>query len=513
MIDVFISFTSRGGTDMDWIVSFSKNLKRTYLGNYGRDELEIWDMSRNGPGVNFEQEISLALQQTMLLILVLEPSFNNSPQVFDEIDKYTRSRQPGEPVLIIKVIKRRGDKDNILRGIVDSNLLVSYFSELKSNNIEEEYKEGSPEYNEEIEKIVKEIRKHKVEYRRKTNAQKFVNRLEELKNIPKIYVAFGDSNLTISRSKFINELNGTIKHNKNEEIQEYRVIPDDFTLTLFDYEALSELLCEENSYREKCIDAMLSDCKLVIVPFENDNISNAEIYLKQLKCQLHHIKIKASDSEKKLPVHILLNIPEVLYKVDEFKNEFNNPAYSAYNNIKLVKNQIITTFIEALVDDLVTNPLQPPHEDCKIYIIEYNNPNAGTIPEDKLKQEEINRANLWEYIASRNFTLMPKIDFYDNTSLTEAIQQHKEWLRISDGIIIYRGIREDPQWCRQQQTETYKAILELKREKLKEDLVRAVYIDPLQESRHKGLYSFCNYNVIVNNPPELDEFLCRVCQH
>ncbi|MEP7108620.1 MAG: toll/interleukin-1 receptor domain-containing protein [Ferruginibacter sp.] len=538
MIDVFISFSTRGGTDLEWIVSLGKNLKSSYKSMYGKNELEIWDMSKNGPGENFVDEISKALKETLLLIVVMDPSFNNNVQVLDEIDKYQQARTvAGEPVLIIKIIKNRGDKDAELRAVVDSNLLVSYFSTIKSNNIEEQYKEGSTEYNDEVGKIVKEIRKHKVEQRRKINSQKLLNRLAELNDIPKIYVAFGDSNLTDNRLKFINELNGTIINNKNDKIREVKVIPDDFTIQ-FDYEALGELLCEENPYREKCLDAMLNNCRVVILPFESDKIAEAENYLKRIKYQLKDIWVKALDLKKELPVHILLNIPEVLYKTDEFKNELNNPAYAGYKNIKLVKNQIITSFIESFVEDLrkiVDRPEPGPEipgpapaiadltpeipgdipEDSpiNIYIIEYNNAPRPDISEEELNEEEINRADLWAYIASHKFTLIPRLDPDADFSFSEAKQYQNDSLSRSDAIIIYRGIRENDQWCKKQQAETYKAILELKRETQKKDILRAVYIYPKQKKRERGLYSWCNYNVIIDYPTELDAFLWNLRKH
>jgi hypothetical protein len=38
-------------------------------------------------GANFQEENNMALKNTMVLILVLDPSFNNSVQVLDEIDR------------------------------------------------------------------------------------------------------------------------------------------------------------------------------------------------------------------------------------------------------------------------------------------------------------------------------------------------------------------------------------------------------------------------------------------
>ena len=104
MYDVFISYSSRGSTEPEWILKFRDHLKKSYLSDYGRP-LSVWDMSENGPGTDFVSVIDTVLNQTLVLIIVLDPLYPNSPQTLDEIRKYVEKRKnAGEPAIIIKVI-------------------------------------------------------------------------------------------------------------------------------------------------------------------------------------------------------------------------------------------------------------------------------------------------------------------------------------------------------------------------------------------------------------------------
>jgi hypothetical protein len=523
MVDVFISYSTRGASEAKkqdyekWIAHFRNSVKEAYLSNYAQ-ELEVWDaINKNVPGVNFEEEINRALQQSLILIMVLDPAYLGSPQTIAEIEQYKKIKEThNEPLWIIKVVKKRGDKDNDIKAIVSSNIILSYFSQINADNNEAEYEETGEDYANEIFKIVKVIKRFKVEHARKVNSQKILTRLTELEQVPKVYVALGHSKLEESRSKFINQLNETIK--RTNGLRDVKVLPDDFTFTLFNHEALGELLCEENLYRKECLDAMLGASCAIIVPFESNTSNEAEVFLKKIQFQLNAIKRKAQ--EERIPVHLLLNIPEVLFKTPAFMDELDNPAYSGYKNIKIVKELNITSFIDSFISGSpflhqpVAPDTQPAEETEKnIYIIEYNNSaSAATQPsEELLKVEYENRLELRAYIINRQFALIPNLDAA--TELSQAIELHKEWLKISDGIIIYRGIREDELWCRQQQSETFKAILDLKREKIKEDLERAVFVDKLQPKRHLGEYAFFKYDVILDHPLELERFLCKVRRH
>jgi hypothetical protein len=59
---------------------------------------------------------------------------------------------------------------------------------------------------------------------------------------------------------------------------------------------------------------MLNNCSVVIVPVETDTKSEAETHSKKVKVSARRNNVKAVDLQRKLPVQILLNIPDVLYQ-------------------------------------------------------------------------------------------------------------------------------------------------------------------------------------------------------
>lgn len=514
MAGVFISYTTRGGVDDNWISGFRQQLEFSYAKNYGKPHFDFWDMSRNDG--DFQQAINTVVKSTTTMILVLDPAYANSPQTQDEIILYQKERAASaQKEFFIKVIKRRGDQEELYHQIVNKNLVPFYFSKINPRNgIETEYAQESNEYYEEIEKIVKRIRKNEIDQRRKVNSARLLARMAELKDVPKIYVALGDSGLTENRRQFINELNGTILRHADAKVRQAKVLPDDVTFNT-KYEELDELLCEENEYREACLDALLTSAVSVIFPFQTDNKTEGELYLSKAKFQLDAMKLRAQSH--KLPLHLLLNIPEVLYTSSEFKNEFNSPALSAYQHIRLAKNQEILPFIEVFMKDLARLVNPPSAADGftktakQIYLIEYDNPVGNNITEEELDQERINRARMRSFIEGAAFKVMPELPkpgaIPTSINLQESTKLRQQFIKESDGVIIYRGIREDQDWCLLQQAQTYREIRALKNEEYK----RAVFIDPAQTD--KDSYGIYDFKVIKTHPEELNQFLWQVQQH
>ena len=119
---------------------------------------------------------------------------------------------------------------------------------------------------------------------------------------------------------------------------------------------------------------------------------------------------------------------------------------------------------------------------------------------------EDQRRLLREELLANHCTLIPAFNI--SNDMLEAVRQLKEWLELSDGIIIFRGKTDDEQWCRQKQADTYKALVAAGREK--ESPQGCLCGPPGLEKREKTDYAFFNYEVILNNPPELNSFLCKI---
>lgn len=513
MTDIFISFTTRGGAQ-PWVVNFRESLLASYKSNY-IDELAIWDMSKNGPGTNFRGAIDNTLEDTLLFIVVLDPTYTDSPQTLYEIRKYIQARiNNNEPILIIKVIKKSGESNDELMKLIDSNILASYFSKKDSNSIEMEFDVNDKDYKYEIERIIKEVRKHKINLENRKTALLIKERLSQLKDDPKIYVAFGDSKLEDNRDRFITQLIDSLKHSKSDIIKRTKVFPDDITVVKPNYQNLSHLLCNTNDYQQDSIKSMINESKLVIIAIENDKEAEAEMLLQRMKAQINEIRIKAINEN--LAVFILLNIPDALFDTRLLKEEILNPAYDSYSNIQTFRKQDITVFINSCIQFLSGEgtPEMPDEvsqtSDKFVYLIEYqedtatrtDNPNFSAIREMIIMEKE-NRAQLIEEIRKEKFDVITNFDIDPKANLDAAIEKHKEWLSMSNGVIIYRGIQEEEDWCKNQQGETFKALRLLNKKNLK----RAVYIDPLQPNKKIGSYAIFSYEVLINNPPELKKFL------
>ncbi len=513
MLNVFISYSTRGATSFEWIDNFCTDLKKYYQINYSK-ELNLWyGKAENRAGDDYRKKIDEALKDSLMFLPVLDPGYLDSPEALYEYDEYTRLRDAaGELKHYFKVIKWQGNREAEMKEFIDNHLVITYFSKFNSDENEEEFQRGNKEYINQVQNIVKAIHKRQIKQSRKLNCEKLLAALESTPQIPKLYVALGYSGSKDSRSIFINELSKTI--NREHNLKNVKVIPDDFTLSGLSYQDLEDLFYQENEYGEKCLRAMMDKSLATIIHLDCEKIPQAEEILRKLQFQISLIK---EEVQRKKLINIFANVPEQIYETSTFLRELQSPAYSSYDNIKLDKGIDITTFISSYITQLETiigtkQEVAAAPAQKHIYIIEYYCPDKDLVnsPEmEKLKLEKENKQKLRRYIVSKQFIIVPSLR--NNANLKDAIEHHIRFLNISEGIIIYRGIRDDYSWCIQQQTDTYNIILNLNAEK-KKNINRAVYVDPMQDMRDREDYFFYNYDVILEYP-ELDNFLCKIRPH
>lgn len=511
MYDVFVSYSTRGATTKEWVTKFVEDLKRYFSLNFDED-LAVWfALKENETGDNYRTEINDALKNSTVFLMILDPKYIiDNPQTLAEVNEYKRVRaELKEPEHFLKIIRWKGSKEKELISYINSEIVYSSFTSTNGDGNEEDYSEAK--YTNEIQNIAKAIRRRQLEQSRKTNAEKILNRLKELEAVPKIFVALGYSGSKDARSTFINQLSKTITRAPN--LKNARVIPDDFTFNLLSYDDLADLFYEENPYGRECLDAMLSSSSAAILLMLSDTISEAEDLLKKIHFQLGPVKEAAQT--KKLPLHIYSDLPKEIYELSEYKNELDNDIYAAYANISIVKGIDMNTFIQNYLDGIgnvlgqAESTEIPPEK--HIYIIEhYSNDTATNLQDEmkaKLDQEKEHRLAFRDYLHSQKFVLIPNLK--KDANLKEAVDYQREKLSISDGIIIYRGIREEEMWCQQQQGDTYNILLGLN----KKSIEKAVYVDELQINRDRREYFYYNYDVLVDLPKDVETFICKIRPH
>lgn len=505
MSDIFISYTTRGLTTNDWTKVFCDDLKKIYKNNFNED-LIIWLAPREiVMSDNFRKTENDALAKIPMFLMILEPAYLESPETIHEKNTYLKMREDQhQPLYVFKVFRSLGAEEipDLLKNIIDSQIIsIELFKKNEDQN-EEPLERGGNSYNNVLQNIAKAIRKIKKQQSQKLNSERFLEILEERKDYPKVYIAYSGSN--DNRSKFINQLVKTI--DRNDKVKDIKVFPDELILAKFTPKHLDELLIEPNTYGEACIKAMIKNSISIIVPIINDISAQAEQILKKLEFQID--LIEESFSNKTLPITIIASVPEEVYEATPFLKKLSDSTIMASENVKVLTDFNIDTFIITYINDIeniIRIERDPQPSSVKyIYIIEPYN------PQDIQGKEIENRRDLRSYLVSKDFVLLP--DLRNNAGLKEAAEYQKKMLNLSDGVIIYRGVTEDYTWCLQQQSDTFNTILNLDEEKRRK-IKKAVYIDPLQENKERADYFYFNYEVIINPPPELDNFLWKIQQH
>jgi len=513
MYDVFVSYSTRGATTKEWVVKFVEDLKKYFSLKYDTD-LTVWyALKENETGDNYRDEINEALKECPIFLMILDPKYIiDNPQTLAEVNEYKRVRDElKEPEHFLKIIRWKGSKEKELISYVNSEIVYTSITRTNKDGNEEDC--SSSDYINEIQNIVKAVRKRQIEQSRKTNAQKLLQRLKEQESVPKIFVALGYSGSKDARSTFINQLSKTISRATN--LKNARIFPDDFTFNLLSYEDLGELFYEENKYGRQCLDALLETSSAAILFLLSDTISEAEDMLGKIRFQLGPVKEAAQ--VKKLPLHIFSDLPKEMYGLSSYKNELDNDIFASYENIKIIKGIDMNSFIQDYLNDLQAilgnKSVVPQVKDKHIYIIEHHSAD-DTITETeeemkaKLEAEKQHRRALRRYLFDRKFVLIPYLK--SNANLKDAVDYHKSSLGLSDGIIIYRGIREDEMWCQQQQADAYNILLGLNKAKLIE---KAVYVDELQKVREPEEYFYFNYDVLLHFQEDVDKFIWKIQQH
>ncbi len=513
MYDVFVSYSTRGATTKEWVVKFVEDLKKYFSLKYDT-ELSVWfALKENETGDNYRDEINEALKTTPIFLMILDPKYIiDNPQTLAEVNEYKRVRNElKEPEHFLKIIRWKGSKEKELISYVNSEIVYTAVTRMNADGNEEDYNPN--DYINEVQNIAKAVRKRQVEQSRLRSAQKLLQRLKELEAVPKIFVALGYAGSKDARSTFINQLSKTISRAAN--LKNARIIPDDFTFNLLSYEELTELFYEENKYGRQCLDAMLATSSAAILLLMSDTISEAEDLLTQIQFQLGPVKEAAQT--KKLPLHIYSDLPKEIYALAEYKNELDNDIYASYANISIVKGIDMNAFIQDYLKDLEgilgNKSAVPQVADKHIYIIEHHSvDDAASETEAEMKKrldaEKQHRRALRKYLFDKKFVLIPYLQ--NNANLKDAVDYHRNSLNLSDGIIIYRGIREDEMWCQQQQADAYNILLGLNKTKAIE---KAVYVDELQEVRDPEEYFYFNYDVLLNLPNDVDKFIWKIQQH
>jgi len=514
MYDVFISYTTRGAATTEWIIQFAEALKRYYRLNYSK-ELRIWyAKDKLEVGDNFQEVEFKAIEQSLVFLMILDPEYLTSPETQKELQKYEEvRRQAGQPANYISVIIWRGNKTAQLTTLVDSNVLLSYFSEYNKDKNEKTFLYSSEEYINEIQNIARGIRKREVDESGKVNSEKIRSILSQPSNVPTIYVTNTNDNWRSPRSQFVTELTKTVAREPGSP--GLRILPDFLVSSAsgsnLTGEELQDLLSENNEFGERSMEAMLNASSFAVVPFLFDNTNAAEAMLPKIEYQLRTIKKKSRDSG--LPVSILSDIPDELQNDARFSDFFDN---SQDGKIKVFKKLDINTFIQSYIIEIgglfkverVSQAKKVKH----VYVVEYfdaNEARLGSETDDsrmiRLKEELLNRKKLRKYLVEKDFLLMRNIPV--DMDMEKAIRFHKESLVLSDYLIIYRGIREEPYWCSMMQHNTYNIIHGLK-EEMDKSIKSAVYVDPLQEVREEEEYNAFGFSVILEDPQQLENFLC-----
>ena len=513
MYDVFISYSTRGAATTEWIIQFAEALGRYYRLNYSK-ELRIWYAKEKIElGDNFQKEEFKAIEQSLVFLMVLDPGYLISPETRKELQKYEEVRQKAnEPENYISVIIWRGSKVTQLETLVDSNLVLCYFSEYNKDKNEQTFAYNSEEYINEIQNIARGIRKREFEESRKINSKKIIDILSQATNVPTIYITNTNDNWRSPRSQFVTELTKTLSREPGSP--GVRILPDSLVSgvagTDLTDDDLQDLLSEENEYGERSLLAMLDASSFGIVPFLIDHTNAAEALLPKIQFQLSTIKKKSKESG--LPVSILSDIPEELNKDARFSDFFDN---SQEGKIKVFIKVDINTFIQSYIVEIRTlfkvEPVSPSKKVKHIYMVEYfdNNENDDQETDEnkmkRLKEEALNRKKLRKYLVEKNYLLMRNIPV--DMDIENTVKFHKESLVLSDYLIIYRGIREEPYWCSMIQHNTYNIIHSLE-EEMNKHIKSAVYVDPLQEEREVEEYNAFGFSVILGDPQQLEKFLC-----